>query len=100
MTEIKTKTYNTQIEGLFPDHPNVHIMVIQATNPENAPLTQGQMEAALGAAKASLELTGADVAATWNPLQIDEIEEGQVGVLEIDVKQTVYQEEEPETEAN
>lgn len=99
MTEIKTKTYNTQLEGLYPDHSHVHIMVIQATNPENAPLTGGQIEAALGAAKATLETLGAEVAATWNALQIDEIEEEQVGVLKIDVKQTIYQEE-TEPEAN
>ena len=98
MVELKTKTFDTQLEGLNPEYPNVHILVVQSTNPDGAPLTQGQMEAALGAAKASLELTGAEVAATWNALHIDALEPGQVGFLKIDVKQTVYQETEEDPE--
>lgn len=90
---METKQFNTQIEGLDADKPNVHILVIQASNPNGEPLTEGQMDAALNAAIGTLEVVGCQVGATLNALHLDAIEEGQVGRLRIDVAQDVWTEE-------
>ena len=91
---MTTKQFTTQIEGLSPDKPNVHILVIQASNPNGEPLTEGQMDAALNAAIGTLEVVGCEVGATLNALRLDAIGEGQIGRLRIDVAQDVYTEEE------
>ena len=85
-----SKHYDTQIEGLDRDKPNVHILVVQASNANGAPLTEGQMDAALNATVATLEVLGCEVGATLNALQLDPIGENQLGKLSIDVAQEVW----------
>lgn len=87
---MQTKQFTTQIEGLSPDKPNVHILVIQASNPNGEPLTEGQMDAALNAAVATLEVVGCEVGATLNALRLDTIGENQLGKLSINVTQEVW----------
>lgn len=87
---METKNFTTQIEGLDLDKPNVHILVIQASNPNGESLTEGQMDAALNAAIGTLEVVGCEVGATLNALQLDPIGENQLGRLKIDVTQEVW----------
>lgn len=89
-TYMHTKQFTTQIEGLDWDKPNVHILVVQASNPNGVPLTEGQMDAALNAAVGTLEVLGCEVGATLNALRLDPIEEGQIGRLRIDVAEDVF----------
>lgn len=90
---MTTKDFMTQIEGLDRNKPNVHILVIQASNPNGVPLTEGQMDAALNAAIGTLEVVGCEVGATLNALQLDAINEGQLGRLRINVAQDVWDDE-------
>ena len=90
---MTTKDFETQIEGLDRDKPNVHILVIQASNPNGVALTEGQMDAALNAAVATLEVLGCEVGATLNALRLDPIGENQLGKLSIDVTQEVWDDE-------
>ena len=85
-----SKHYDTQIEGLDRDKPNVHILVVQASNANGVPLTEGQMDAALNATVATLEVLGCEVGATLNALQLDPIGENQLGKLSINVAQEVW----------
>lgn len=87
---MQTKEFTTQIEGLDRDKPNVHILVVQASNPNGVPLTEGQMNAALNATVATLEVLGCEVGATLNALRLDPIGETQFGKLSIDVAQEVW----------
>ena len=91
---MTTKQFTTQVEGLDHNKPNVHILVIQASNPNGESLTEGQMDAALNAAVGTLEVVGCEVGATLNALKLDAIEEGQIGRLRIDVAEDVFEEEE------
>lgn len=88
-----SKHYDTQIEGLDRDKPNVHILVVQASNANGVPLTEGQMDAALNATVATLEVLGCEVGATLNALRLDPIGENQLGKLSIDVTQEVWDDE-------
>lgn len=90
---MTTKDFETQIEGLDRDKPNVHILVIQASNPNGVALTEGQMDAALNATVATLEVLGCEVGATLNALRLDPIGENQLGKLSIDVTQEVWDDE-------
>lgn len=90
---MQTKEFTTQIEGLDRDKPNVHILVVQASNPNGVPLTEGQMNAALNATVATLEVLGCEVGATLNALRLDPIGENQLGKLSIDVTQEVWDDE-------
>lgn len=87
---MSTKQFTTQIEGLDRDKPNVHILVVQASNPNGVPLTEGQMDAALNATVATLEVLGCEVGATLNALRLDPIGENQLGKLSINVTQEVW----------
>ena len=55
-------TYPEQIVQLDPDKPNVAIITLQASNPDGAPLTSAQVDAARNAAVSVLQLLGAEVA--------------------------------------
>lgn len=90
---MTTKDYETQIEGLDRDKPNVHILVVQASNPNGVALTEGQMDAALNATVATLEVLGCEVGATLNALRLDPIGENQLGKLSINVTQDVWDDE-------
>ena len=93
---MQTKEFTTQIEGLDRDKPNVHILVVQASNANGVPLTEGQMDAALNATIGTLEVLGCEVGATLNALQLDAIGEGQIGRLRINVAEDVWDEENSE----
>lgn len=90
---MQTKEFTTQIEGLDRDKPNVHILVVQASNPNGVALTEGQMDAALNATVATLEVLGCEVGATLNALRLDPIGENQLGKLSINVTQEMWDDE-------
>ena len=90
---MQTKEFTTQIEGLDSDKPNVHILVVQASNPNGVALTEGQMDAALNATVATLEVLGCEVGATLNALRLDPIGENQLGKLSINVTQEMWDDE-------
>ena len=95
---MTTKDFETQIEGLDRDKPNVHILVVQASNPNGVALTEGQMDAALNATVATLEVLGCEVGATLNALRLDSIGENQLGKLSINVTQEVW--DDPDSNGN
>ncbi len=90
---MTTKDFETQIEGLDRDKPNVHILVVQASNPNGVALTEGQMDAALNATVATLEVLGCEVGATLNARRLDPIGENQLGKLSINVTQEMWDDE-------
>lgn len=73
------------IQKLDGDYQHAYLFVLQAQNPEGGQLTRGQLNSAIDAAGATLELLGANVEAHASLIQIETVEEGKSARLVIDV---------------
>lgn len=74
--------YIQQLDG---DYQNAFLFVLQAKNPEGVALTGSQLDGAINAAKASLELLGAEVSATCALVPIETATEGTTARLVCDI---------------
>lgn len=69
------------------EYDHAYIFILQAKNPEGQELVEGQIEAAMGASKAALQLTGAEVALTLTSAPLSPVPEGKIGRLVVTTTQ-------------